>query len=213
MDANTNGGNFTVRLDDVVLSYFYGFQPLIGRNDQGQETRNYCVHAIMPPTHPGVALIKEAQRKAAQFKWGDQWQAVLEQLALAHKIALRPGALKGGEGYDGNVYVSANSKVKPRIVVTRGGQNVEIAENDPCAPYSGARGSVIVDIWPQQHPKFGKRLNAQLTGVQFLGHGKRFGGGRVSKVDEFGIKPTDADGAVPGAPLAGGADPTVSSLI
>ena len=198
MNAQANGGNITVLLQDVVLSYAYLFQPLIGRNDKGQETRNFCTHAIMTPNHPGIALVKEAQRKAAQAKWGDQWQAVLNQLGLQHRVALHDGALKGGEGYEGNFFVSANSKVKPRILVTRNGANVEIAENDPCAPYSGCRANVIVDIWPQQHPQFGKRINAQLTGVQFVAHGKRFGGGRVAKLDEFGINPVDADGAVPG---------------
>lgn len=212
MDSNTNGGNFTVLIPNVILSYFNGFQPLIGKNDQGQETRNYCTHGIMDPAHPAVQLIKDAQRKAAAFKWGDQATAVLTQLAAANKLALRSGDAKGGEEYTGKVFISANSKVRPRIVVSRGGVNVEIGENDPCAPYSGAKGNLIVDIWPQQHPKFGKRINAQWTGVQFVEHGKRFGGGRIARVDEFGIVPTDADGAVPGAPLSNGAD-SAASLI
>lgn len=205
--------NVSVLIENARLSYVYVFHPMIGRNDQGQETKNYCLHAIIPPSHPAVERIKEAQRKVAAAKWGENYMQVLNQLALQHRVPLHDGALKGGEGYEGNLYVSANSRVKPRVLVTRNGQNVDIGESDPCAPYSGCYGNVIVDIWAQQHPKWGRRINAQLTGVQFLRHGDRFGGGRVARVDEFGLAPVDADGAVPAAVMGAGTEPAMSSLI
>lgn len=205
MAQNTNGGNFTVLIEGARLSYVNVFQPY---------EKTYCLHAIIPPTHPAVALIKEAQRKAAAFAWKDKALDVLTQLAAQDRLCLHSGDITkaGQDGYAGMVFVSANGKVKPKILVTRNGANVEIAENDPCAPYSGCYGNVIVDVWPQVSTEWGKRINAQLTGVQFTKHGDRFGGGRVAKLDEFGLAPTDADGPAPGGAPAG-ADSSVSSLV
>ena len=106
--------------------------------------------------------------------------------------------------YKNNLFIAANNPSRPRIVVTRGGVNIEIGPDDPQFPYSGARGNLIVDIWGQgtkaKPNEFGPRVNAQLAGVQFLAHGAKLGGGgRLAQLDEFGICPADADAPAPGA--------------
>jgi hypothetical protein len=51
--------------------------------------------------------------------------------------------------------------------------------------------------------KWGKRVNAQLMGVQKIKDGASFGGGKVAKLEEFGLAAADADAAAPGGDVAG----------
>jgi hypothetical protein len=66
---------------------------------------------------------------------------------------------------------------------------------------------VLIAIYAQgangKPSSYGKRVNAQLLGVQFVRHDTRFGGGRIASVDEFALAPADADGAVPMAAAGG----------
>lgn len=192
-----------ITLQDVRLSYAFLFNPMIGTDDKGNTTRNFCTHAIMAPNHPGIALLKAAQKEVAQAKWGAQALAIMQSLSGQDKLALHSGNISkpGQEGYEGNFYVSANSKQRPTLVETRGGVNVQLVESDG-RPYSGCFANVMVAVYAQdpkgEKAKFGKRINAQLMGVQFLRHGDAFGGGRVAKPEEFGITAEGADGAAPG---------------
>lgn len=224
----------TVILRDVLFSYLYLAQPFKGKNDKGQDTFTYCGHGIFPATHPAFELVRQAMRDVAKAAWGEApgqfpfgavdangqaamiqlptWEGMLRGFSLENKIPLRDGNRrpKQEEEYKGMFYVSANSSRQPRVVVTRGGVNVEIKPDDPQYPYSGARGNLIVDIWAQgaqgKASKYGKRINAQLTGVQFLAHGQKFGGGgRQAAIDEFELAPADADAPAPtGAASNGG---------
>jgi hypothetical protein len=226
--------NKTVVLQDVLFSYLYCAQPYVGKSAEGKETRTYCVHAVFPATHPAFATVREAMREVAKAAWGEAlamfpfgpadangqasmiqlptWEGKLRGFQQENKIPLRDGnrRTKQEEPYTGNFFVAANSTRQPRVVVTRGGVNVEIKPDDPQYPYSGARGNVIIDIWAQgangKPSKFGQRINAQLTGVQFLAHGQKFGGGgRIATMDEFGLCPADADAPPPGVQAAAGA--------
>lgn len=202
-----------VVLQNVRVSYLYAFRPYVGKNDSGQETKTYCCHALMAPDHPGIAMIKAAQRKVAAAAWGAQAEAVLQQLAAQDKLCLHNGDVSkmGNPDYAGKFYVSANGKTRPNIVVTRGGVNVAIEADDPYAPYSGCWSNVIVAVYaqgPNNKPsKYGKRLNAQFMGIQFVRHDEQFGGGgRVAKPDEFPVVAgVEADGAAPVAASAGAA--------
>lgn len=204
MSEANKSGQVILTLKNVRLSYFYGFKPMIGQNDSGKETANYTTHAIMGPEHPDLARVKAAIREVAQKGWPTSHDAVLKQLAAQDRLCLHNGSVSkaGQDGYEGNFYVSANSKTRPTIVETRNGQNVVLTEADG-RPYSGCYANVMIAIYAQggdgKPSKFGKRVNAQLMGVQFKGHGEAFGGGRVAKPDEFGIDPADADGDAPGA--------------
>lgn len=210
--VQANADQRIIILENVRLSFFYGFRPFRSKDDSGKETVNYCVHALMDPTHPGVAKYKQAQRELAELAWPGQGVTTLTNLAARDRLALHDGSVTkpGNEEYAGKVYVSANSKVRPGIYVTQGGANVPILdESHPQAPYSGSWGNVMVAIYAQgsqkKPSKFGQRINAQFMGVQFLRHDTRFGGGRVAKADEFGVVAADADTAPPAEIPAGAA--------
>ena len=46
-------------------------------------------------------------------------------------------------------------------------------------PYSGCHVNVIIDVWAQDN-QYGKKINAQLQGIQFLRDGEAFSGGGVA---------------------------------
>lgn len=194
-------------IENVRLSLVYAYRPYIGKNDQGKDTKSYKADALIPSGHPALQKVKDAQKKAAQAAWPTNWEQVLMQLASSDKLCLHNAAMNPSRSdkpeYAGMFYVTGNVKVKPRTVVTRGGVNVDTLEDDACAVYSGCWGNMIVAIYGQSPDggkpnPYGKRINAQLMGLQFLKHDEKFGGsGRIAKPEEFGIAAPDADGAVP----------------
>jgi hypothetical protein len=143
----------TVILSDVRTSYFYGFEPYKGDNGD-----SYCSHFLMAPDHPGVALIKAAQRRAATAMWKDGAEAMLQALAKQDRLCLHDGdtSKPGVDGYKGMLFVSGNSK--KRFTIVDGDRSPLTAADG--RPYSGCYVNAIVQVWAQQN-KWGKRINAQ----------------------------------------------------
>ena len=50
--------------------------------------------------------------------------------------------------------------------------------------YPGCRVNAVIDFWFQDN-EYGKRINANLLGVQFARDDERFGGGAVADIDDF----------------------------
>ncbi len=233
MNAQVSSTSKTLVIPDVLFSFLYCDRPKENKDPKtGKITYSFEADGVFPATHPAFSLIRETMRELAKNAWGEtpaqfpfgapdptsgqatmvtmpEWQGVLQGLQLEGRIPLRDGNRrnKQEEPYTGNFYVKTRSSRQPRVVVTRGGVNVEIQPGDPQYPYSGCRGNLVVDVWVQgskaKPSPYGRRINAQLTGVQFLAHGKKFGGGgRVAALDEFGICPADADAPAPGVGAA-----------
>lgn len=220
--------NKTIVVPDVLFSYAYLTQPYTQRVKAGEKPKppQFTCHGVFPRGSAPEQIITAAIVEVCKNAWGadiveqavvqpdgstivktmPKWQAMLTQFKQENKLPMRDGNRRSplAEPYKNNLFISANNPSRPRIVVTRGGQNVEIGPDDPQYPYSGARGNLVLDIWAQGHPRkpneFGSRVNAQLAGVQFLAHGPKLGGGsRVANLEEFGICPADADAPPPGA--------------
>jgi len=203
--------NISVLLPEVRLSYAYLAQPYVGRNDDGNAKSSYTAHALFKAGSPAHTAIRDAIRKVAAAGWGAQAEAVLQQLNGQDKLCLHDGNItKGGQGpYKDMLFVSSSNSRRPRILVTRNGQNVDIGPDDPMFPYSGCWANVMVDLWPQgadgKPSQWGKRINATVTGVQFLRHDEAFsGGGRVAAPEEFPQMETSGADAAPPSAAAGG---------
>jgi hypothetical protein len=240
MNAQVSPTSKTIVVPDVLASYLYTAQPKENKDRvTGKVSYSYEVDGVFAATHPAFEIIRSAMREVAKNAWGETpaqfpygpqdpttgqmamvtlptWEGVLRGLQLENKIPLRDGNRrnKQEEPYTGNFYLAARSSRQPRVAVTRGGVNVEIKPDDPQYPYSGCRVNLVVEIWAQspngKPSPYGRRINCQLAGVQFLAHGKRFGGGgRVASLDEFGICPADADAPMPGAAAAQPAGPSL----
>lgn len=195
-----------VLLEDVLFSYLYVYQPFIGKNAEGKETRTYCGHAIFDEGSANHQKMSAAIQKVVQA-WGPNAQAVLAQMKAQDKLCIHEGNISkmGKPEYAGKRFVTANASRPVPVYVTRNGVNVQIGPDDPCAVYSGCRGNMRVAVYAQNPPgkpnKWGNRINAQLMGVQFLQHGTPFGGGGlIATPEEFPVQEMEgADAPAPGA--------------
>lgn len=148
----------------------------------GQGEPKFSANFLLTPDHSDVAKLKAKIKEVAQNKWEDQADAILKKLVAADRIALHDGDVKADyDGYPGNWFVSASSKVRPLVI---DGARNPITEEDGII-YSGCYVNAKIDVWAQDN-QHGKRVNAQLQGVQFVSDGEPFaGGGRSASPDEF----------------------------
>ncbi len=189
-----------IRLDDVRCAF-----PAFFKAEQvgGQGKPAFSGTFLMTPEHPALAIVKAAIKKVAVEKWGDEAAAVLQQLVASDRVCLRAGDSKANyDGFAGNMYVSARGYVRPLVIAQ---DKTPLTESDG-KPYSGCYVNAQISIWAQQN-QYGKRINAQLGGVQFLRDGESFGGGHVADVSEFDtVSEGGADAAAPtdaADPMAG----------
>lgn len=99
------------------------------------------------------------------------------------KICLKDGDDMGRPEYEGKMTIKASTKKRP-LVIDR--DKAPITEDDNIV-YAGCYVNAILTLWPQNN-NFGKRVNAQLDGVQFVRDGEPFGDGGISAdaFDAFG---------------------------
>ena len=147
---------------------------------------------LLGPDHPQLPEINAAILAVAKEKWGAKGQAVFDELKKKDKLALHDGDTKSDyDGFAGNWFIASRSTVRP-TVVDRDRSPLVAADG---RPYSGCYCNVIVEFWAQDNA-YGKRVNAQLKGVQFVKDGDSFGGGGTSaSADEFGVVDDGADAA------------------
>ena len=182
-----------VILKDVRLSFFNGFHPSKDRTDKktgevikGNYNANFLMEKGTPGTKANQAKLKKASHDAKVKKWGeneDKWPKLKPE-----KLCVRDGDLEDYDGYEGMIYLSANSSRKPQIITNRKGKDkkwIEATEGGPGAPYSGCYVNALVRLWAQDN-EHGKRLNASLEVVQFLRDGDAFGAAPVDPNEKFG---------------------------
>lgn len=130
-----------------------------------------------------IKLIENTEVEVAKTKWRDKADAVLASLRVNGRMALRDGNTKPDlDGYPGTFFINARSKVRP-LVIDRNPNHILTASDGVI--YSGCYVNAQLEIWPQDNG-FGKRLNAQLKGVQFIKDGDAFaGGGTPAKQQDF----------------------------
>lgn len=86
------------------------------------------------------------------------------------------------EGYEGMFYVRTANTTRPAVANRKG---EPVAEEDGTeVPYSGCYVNGTLTLWIQNN-KFGKRINANLRGVQFVRDGEAFGQAPISAEEEF----------------------------
>lgn len=207
--------NPVIMLPRVRLAVCAVFNPFSNKNDDGQDVESYVIHALMGKDHPGIEIVKQAQRQVGANAWPSNHLEVLNALAQQDRLALHDGNITkvGVDKYKDQFFVIASRKKDkgaPSVVVTRNGVNVSIAANDPFAPYPGCWANVFVEIWAlgadgAKPTKGGRRLVGQLNGVQFLEHDEPLGSvARVARPDEFPVVATkDADAAPPASASSG----------
>lgn len=98
----------------------------------------------------------------------------------ADKICLKDGEDAEYDGYAGCMSFKASNSKRP-LVIDRGRNPV--SEDDDMF-YAGCYVNATVELWAQNN-QYGKRINANLLGVQFAKNGEPFGDGTVADRDDF----------------------------
>jgi hypothetical protein len=169
-----------VRINNVRVAFPVLFNP---KSVNGEGDPAFSASFILDPVanKADLKVLDEAIVKAAEEKWGPKAATILAGLRKSGKVCLRDGDEKPEyDGYPGNMFVSARSKSRP-LVIDR--DKTPLVEADG-RPYGGAFVNAVLDLWAQDND-YGKRVNATLSGVQFVRDGDAFGGGRPASADEF----------------------------
>lgn len=88
---------------------------------------------------------------------------------------------KGYDGYEGMWAVKASNNKRPTVIDR---EKSPITEEDDIV-YAGCYVNALISPWAQNN-SYGKRINANLLGVQFVKEGDAFGdGAKVADTDEF----------------------------
>lgn len=140
---------------------------------------------ILGADHPQLAELRAKQIAVAKDKWKDKADAMFKALEKSDKLALHDGDNKPTyDGYPGNFYLSPSAQENAPPTLLSQAKQVLSAKDAAKMIYSGCYVNASIDIWAQDN-SFGKRINAQLRGVQFLKDGDAFSAGRPADSDEF----------------------------
>lgn len=171
-------------LTDVRLSFPVLFEP---KPFSAGDAPRYSAHGLIRIDEQGelLAKVKVDMASAATAKWGEKWNN--QSFRKSVRLCLFSGAEKDQyAGYDESVMVvSANANPEagnPRpTIVDRDRSPLTAGDGKP---YAGCYVNMLVSFWAQDN-QYGKRINAQLLGVQFLRDGDAFGGGERGSSDDF----------------------------
>lgn len=169
-----------VMLQNVRLAFPALFKP---QTVNGEGEPAYSCTLILEPDHPQLVAIQKAQEAVGAEKWGAKWPTVKKEIAAKDRFALHDGDTKSQyAGFEGNFFVSARAKQSARpTVIDR--NKAPLTEADG-RPYAGCYVNASVELWAQDNA-YGKRINAQIRGIQFVRDGDSFGGGSPASSDEF----------------------------
>jgi hypothetical protein len=174
--------NMKVMLTDTRVAFADAiFEP---KTVNGEGKPAYSITALLDPVkHKKViAEVEAAIEEVARAKWGAKADGVLKQLRASDKTALHDGDTKAQyDGFEGMMFVSSRSNTRP-LVIDRDKSPLVSSDGKP---YAGCYCNVQVELWAQDNG-FGKRVNAQLKGVQFVRDGDAFAGGAPADADDFG---------------------------
>lgn len=148
-------------------------------NGEGEPA--FSANAILPRNHPQIKEIEAAIEQVGKDKWGAKWADVKKEMKAKDRLALHDGDTKASyDGFPGNFFITARNKTRPTVIDR---DRTQLTAQDG-RPYSGCYVNMIVELWAQDN-NYGKRINASLSGVQFLKDGEPFTGGRPASADEF----------------------------
>jgi len=96
------------------------------------------------------------------------------------KWCIRDGDEYDYDGYAGHWAIKASNRVRPTIIDR---DKSPLTEDDGVI-YGGCYVNAIIQLWLQNN-EYGKRINANLLGVQFAKDGEPFSAGVTVSEDEF----------------------------
>lgn len=147
----------------------------------GESTGKYEATFILDKKEHAV-LIKELQTAIDKLS-----KEELKGKVPADKLCLKDGDETERAEFAGKFTIKASTKKRP-LVINR--DKSPIAETDNVI-YAGCYVNGLISLWAQNN-QYGKRINAQLDGIQFMRDGEPFGDGSIG-VDAFDAFGNDDD--------------------
>lgn len=167
-----------IKLQNVRLSFPSLFRKA---SFNGEETKFEATLLI----GKGDPVIAEIQKAIAEKLKTDLKGAKL----AADKICLKDGDDIDYDGYAGCMSIKASNPKRPLVIDN---DKTPLSEDDNRI-YAGCYVNAVIELWTQNN-SWGKRINANLLGVQFFKDGEPFGDGGVSaSVDDFDAFGDDED--------------------
>jgi len=192
---------FLVKMSGVVLSYPHLFEPFKARNPKPGEKAKYGAKFLMDRRDKE----QNTDAQTVYKKIVEMAKVNFKQSLPADKYCLRDGR-QLTEDLHNYFVISANEELRPTVVDRR--RQPVTAEDELF--YPGCIVNATIRLWVQDSKDWGKRINANLVGVQFMAHGTRLGGRAKPKADEMFDDVSDKfdDDEYQGEPTGdGGRDP------
>lgn len=158
-------------LPNVRLSFPSIFQKA---QFQGQETKFEATFLLDKKGHSDLI---EKLNKAIEAGIKEELKGAK---VPASKRCLQDGDEKDYDGYEGQMSLKASSNKRPTIIDR---DKTPLVEDDD-KPYAGCYVNAVIEFWFQNND-FGKRVNANLLGIQFVKDGEAFGSGPIDVTDDF----------------------------
>lgn len=164
--------NTRIKLNNVRLSFPSLFKKAIFKGDETKYEATFLIPKTDKKTKDIIdkrieELIKESKVKVPRnnlcLKDGDE---IYED--------------KDYEGYQDTWVIKASTNKRPTVINR---DKTPIAEDDNII-YAGCYVNASIDLWVQNN-EWGKRVNANLYGVQFLKDGEAFGMGAIDATSDF----------------------------
>ena len=155
-------------LKNVRLSFPSVFQRAVFEGQEGK--------------YEATALISKDDTKTKK-KIDEAIEAAIAEAKIkvpSDKRCLKDGDDSDYDGYEGNWSLKAANGKRPTVLNR---DKTPLTEDDEVI-YAGCYVNLVIDFWVQNN-KYGKRVNANLYGVQFVKDGEPFGMGPVDVTDDF----------------------------
>lgn len=131
---------------------------------------------------PQLKELQQAIDNVGAEKWGEKWPAYRKTMIAERKLCLGDGESKAQyDGYEGRMFLNASSKSRPSVVAA---DKTPLVREDGLLLNGGAVVNAGISLWAQDN-QFGKRINAELKGVQYVKEGENWGGGSSLDDDFF----------------------------
>jgi len=140
----------------------------------GEDTGKYAATFILDKTEHAKeieTLQKHVQESLVELK--------VKTLPAA-KICLKDGDESGRPEYENAYVIKATTKRRPTVIDR---DKSPLVEEDG-RPYSGCYVNAMIELWRQDN-QYGKRINANLLGVQFVRDGESFGAAHTDVANAF----------------------------
>lgn len=160
-----------IKLSNVRLS----FPSLFRKAEFNGETTKYEATLMLHKDDHADAIKQIKEQIAIAIKDGLKGAKI-----PSDKICLKDGDESGRDEYEGHYTIKAANNKRPKVI----GRDKSPLTEDDGVIYSGCYVNAVIDLWVQNN-SWGKRVNANLLGVQFLKDGEPFESGSVADDDDF----------------------------